>query len=62
METLAHRFVECFPIRLGFSSKEPRAETLFQVGWPYRLVLASNDARVMTLSVVALNFARLIPE
>lgn len=61
METLAHRFVECFPLRLGFSSKEPRAEALFQVGWLYWLVLVSNDARGMTLSVVALNFARLIP-
>ena len=59
METLAHSDVEHLPLRLGFSSKEPRAETLFQVGRPYQLLLVSDDACVMTLSLVALNFARL---
>lgn len=61
METPAHSDVERLPVRLGFSSKEPRVETLFQVECPYPLLLVSDDACVMTLSLAALNFARLKP-
>lgn len=61
MGTPAHSDVKRLPVRLGFSSKEPRADTLFQVGQPYQLLLVSNASCVMTSSSIALNFARLKP-
>lgn len=47
MEAPACSDGECLPVGLGISSKELRAEALFQVGWLYWLPLVSDDAYVV---------------